>query len=48
MDWTTIHCVPVLASVRTVEFSYKWLSIFIHIIYIMIIVYLNVELFVDA
>ena len=25
-----------------------WLSTFIHIIYIMVIVYLNVELFIDA
>ena len=48
MDWTTIHCVPVLASVRTVEFYYMWLSTFIHIIYIMVIVYLNVELLIDA
>ena len=31
-----------------VGFSYMWLSTFIHIIYIMVIVYLNVELFIDV
>ena len=34
--------------VTLVGFSYMWLSTFIHIIYIMVIVYLNVKLFIDA
>ena len=37
-----------LYLVVVVGFSYTWLSTFIHIIYIMAIVYLNMELFIDV